>query len=310
MGSSCSSQKGIELKKEETVTVNEGNDGPSTFSSPVNKLNGEPTSTSVSNSTVTVVFVRHGESEWNRENKFTGWVDVGLTDKGAGEAIEAGRILKDKGFVFDIAFSSVLKRSIRTCNYILEEMDQLWIPVEKDYRLNERMYGALAGLNKQDTVAKHGINQVMVWRRSFDTPPPEAEASHEFHPLNDPKYRHLQINEKKIPKTESLKTTLARVLPYWLSTIAPAAQKGEGKVVLVAAHGNSIRAILKYIDNIPDDIITTINIPTGVPLVYTFDKATMAPIQAENAAQHLSGTYLISDDELQRKMAKVANQTK
>eukprot|EP00055_Hartaetosiga_balthica_P014730 m.82699 g.82699 ORF g.82699 m.82699 type:complete len:260 (-) comp8673_c0_seq1:2213-2992(-) len=252
-----------------------------------------------------VVFVRHGQSQWNLDNKFTGWVDVPLSEQGIGEAREAGKILKEQNFVFDIAYTSVLKRAIKTLNLMLEEMDEEYIPVEKDYRLNERMYGALAGLNKQETVQKHGHEQVMIWRRSYDVPPPEATKEHEYYPGN---FAWAQsIPKDKLPLTESLKLTLERVLPYWNETIVPTIK--SGKRVLIAAHGNSIRAIIKYLDNIPEDVITNINIPTGVPLLYEFDDG-MNPIKLEGAAEHLSGKYLIDEEELKRKIDEVAHQTK
>eukprot|EP00055_Hartaetosiga_balthica_P018485 m.134530 g.134530 ORF g.134530 m.134530 type:complete len:310 (-) comp9626_c0_seq1:1231-2160(-) len=309
MGAACSSQKSASVKKLEGKAVSSTTATPLQSSEPDLSTPNNGAATKRGNSkkamdatTVTVVFVRHGECEWNLENRFTGWVDVGLTKKGKAEAREAGKLLHEEGYAFDIAYTSVLKRAIRTCNFMLEEMDAMWIPVEKDFRLNERMFGALTGLNKQDTVGKDGVD---VWGRSYDTPPPEAGKDHKYSPWNDPKYRHLQIEENSIPSTESLKTTLERVLPYWLSTIAPSAQ--EGKVVLVAAHLNSIRAILKYIDNIPNDVITRIKIPTGVPLVYTFNKATMQPIKAEGAATHLSGKYLVGEEEFHKKVQVAAN---
>ncbi|EGD76897.1 2,3-bisphosphoglycerate-dependent phosphoglycerate mutase [Salpingoeca rosetta] len=253
----------------------------------------------------TVVFVRHGQSVWNLENKFTGWVDVPLSEQGVSEAQEAGKMLKEHKYEFDIAYTSVLKRAIQTCNIVLEELDQLYIPVEKDYRLNERMYGALAGLNKQETVDKHGIDQVMIWRRSYDVPPPPATEDHEYYPGNFPWAK--DIPKDKLPLTESLKLTLERVLPYWNETIVPMVK--SGKRVLIAAHGNSIRAIIKHLDNIPEDVITKIDVPTGVPLVYEFDED-MKPIKRENAAEHLSGSYLLNPDELKKKIEAVKNQTK
>jgi len=214
-----------------------------------------------------VVLLRHGESTWNKENRFTGWTDVDLTDKGREEAVEAGRLLKAEGLTFDIAFTSVLKRAIRTCWIAQDEMDLLWIPVEKSWRLNERHYGALQGLNKAETTAQHGEAQVKVWRRSYDIPPPPLTADDQRHPGRDPRYRPLAANE--LPLTESLKDTVARFLPYWHDTIAPAIRTGQR--VLIAAHGNSLRALVKYLDNISDQDIVELNIPTGIPLVYELD---------------------------------------
>jgi 2,3-bisphosphoglycerate-dependent phosphoglycerate mutase len=215
----------------------------------------------------TVVLLRHGESTWNKENRFTGWTDVDLTDKGRGEAAEAGRLLNAEGLTFDIAFTSVLKRALRTCWITRDEMDLLWIPVEKSWRLNERHYGALQGLNKAETTAKHGEEQVKIWRRSYDIPPPPLSPDDERHPGRDPRYKSLAPGE--VPLTESLKDTVARFLPYWHDTIAPAVQ--SGKRVLIAAHGNSLRALVKYLDNISDQDIVGLNIPTGIPLVYELD---------------------------------------
>jgi len=216
----------------------------------------------------TLVLLRHGESTWNKENRFTGWVDVDLTDKGRDEAAEAGRLLKAEGFTFDIAFTSVLKRAIRTCWIARDELDLLWIPVEKSWRLNERHYGALQGLNKAETAAKHGEEQTKIWRRSYDIPPPPLAPDDPRHPSHDPRYADLLPSE--LPLTESLKDTVARFLPYWHETIAPAI--GSGKRVLIAAHGNSLRALMKYLDNISDEEIVGLNIPTGIPLVYELDE--------------------------------------
>ena len=216
----------------------------------------------------TLVLLRHGESTWNKENRFTGWVDVDLTDKGRDEAAEAGRSLKAEGFTFDIAFTSVLKRAIRTCWIARDELDLLWIPVEKSWRLNERHYGALQGLNKAETAAKHGEEQTRIWRRSYDIPPPPLAPGDPRHPSRDRRYADLPPGD--LPLTESLKDTVARFLPYWRGTIAPAIQ--SGKRVLIAAHGNSLRALVKYLDNISDDEIVGLNIPTGIPLVYELDE--------------------------------------
>jgi len=214
-----------------------------------------------------VVLLRHGESTWNKENRFTGWTDVDLSDRGREEAREAGRLLKEGGYAFDIAYTSVLKRAIRTLWIALDGVDQMWLPVEKNWRLNERHYGALQGLNKAETTAKHGEAQVKIWRRSYDIPPPPLTPDDPRHSSKDPRYASLKPAE--IPLTESLKDTVARFLPYWHGTIAPAIQ--SGKRVLVAAHGNSLRALVKYLDNVDEATITELNIPTGIPLVYELD---------------------------------------
>ena len=214
-----------------------------------------------------LVLLRHGESQWNKENRFTGWKDVDLTEKGIEEARAAGRLLKKEGFDFDFTFTSVLKRAIRTLNFALEEMDRLWLPVEKDWRLNERHYGALQGLNKAETAAKFGEEQVLVWRRSYDIPPPPLEPGDERDASRDPRYRAL--SPAQVPRSECLKDTVARVVPYWQERIAPRVTKGER--LLVAAHGNSLRALVKYLDNVSDQDIVELNIPTGIPLVYELD---------------------------------------
>jgi 2,3-bisphosphoglycerate-dependent phosphoglycerate mutase len=216
---------------------------------------------------IRLVLLRHGESTWNRENRFTGWTDVDLTEQGIREAHEAGRLLKAEGYTFDLAHTSVLKRAIRTLWIALDEMDLMWIPVYRCWRLNERHYGALQGLNKKDTAEKFGMEQVHVWRRSYDTPPPGLDESDERFPGRDPRYAGLKPEE--VPRTESLKMTLERVLPYWHEAIVPNLR--AGKRVLIAAHGNSIRALVKYLDKIPDEVITELNIPTGIPLVYELD---------------------------------------
>ncbi len=211
-----------------------------------------------------IVFFRHGESVWNQENRFTGWTDVDLTAKGVEEARAAGRLLKQNGFAFDIAYTSVLKRAIRTLWLSLEEMDAMWIPVIPDWRLNERHYGALQGLNKSETAAKFGDEQVLVWRRSYDIPPNPLTKDDERYPGKDRRYAHL--TEKQLPLTECLKDTVDRVVPYWENVIAP--QVKAGKSVVIAAHGNSLRALIKYLDNIGDNDIVSLNIPTAAPLVY------------------------------------------
>ncbi len=215
-----------------------------------------------------VVLLRHGESTWNQENRFTGWTDVDLSEKGRTEAAEAGRLLKEGGYTFDIAFTSVLKRAIRTLWATLDILDLMWIPVVKDWRLNERHYGALQGLNKAETAAKHGEAQVKIWRRSYDIPPPALTPDDERYSGRDPRYANMKREE--IPLTESLKDTVARFLPYWHERIAPEIK--EGRKVLIAAHGNSLRALVKYLDNIPESEIVELNIPTGIPLVYELDK--------------------------------------
>ena len=221
-----------------------------------------------------LVLLRHGESIWNKENRFTGWTDVDLSDKGREEAREAGRALMAGGFGFDLAFTSVLKRAIRTLWIALDEMDLMWIPVRNSWRLNERHYGALQGLNKAETAAKFGDPQVKVWRRSYDVPPPALEPGDPRSPASDPRYAELRPGE--LPNTECLKDTVARFLPLWNSAIAPEVQ--AGKRVLIAAHGNSLRALVKYLDNVSDSDIVELNIPTGIPLVYELD-ASLRPIR-------------------------------
>ena len=221
-----------------------------------------------------VVLLRHGESTWNRENRFTGWTDVELSDRGRQEAAEAGRLLKDGGFVFDVAFTSLLKRAILTMVAALDAVDGLWIPVEKSWRLNERHYGALQGLNKAETAAKHGEAQVKVWRRSYDIPPPPLHAGDPRNPVFDPRY--ADVDPRDLPLTESLKDTVARFLPYWHEAIAPTIR--SGKRVLIAAHGNSLRALVKYLDGVSDPEIVELNIPTGIPLVYELSDA-LRPIR-------------------------------
>ena len=243
-----------------------------------------------------LVLVRHGQSTWNLENRFTGWTDVGLTDLGVSEAHEAGKLLREGGYVFDVAYTSVLRRAIQTLWIVLEEMNLEWIPVINAWQLNERHYGALQGLNKAETAAKFGEAQVKIWRRSYDTPPPELELDDERHPRFDPRYASL--TPEQLPATESLKITLDRVLPYWESTLAPAIKSGQR--VLVAAHGNSIRAMVKYLDNVSEADITELNIPTGLPLVYELDE-NLKPIKSY---------YLGDPEEAARKAAAVANQAK
>lgn len=221
-----------------------------------------------------IVLLRHGQSTWNLENRFTGWTDVGLTEQGVNEAHSAGKLLREGGYVFDVAYTSVLRRAIKTLWITLEELGQEWIPVTRAWELNERHYGALQGLNKSETAEKFGEAQVKIWRRSYDTPPPALDATDERHPHFDPRYASL--TPEQLPATESLKITLERVLPYWHATLVPVIQ--SGKRVLIVAHGNSIRALVKYLDNISDAEITELNIPTGIPLVYELDEK-MKPIR-------------------------------
>ena len=236
-----------------------------------------------------IVLLRHGESAWNQENRFTGWTDVDLTAKGVEEARAAGRVLEAGGYDFDFTFTSVLKRAIRTVNIALEEMDRLWLPVEKDWRLNERHYGALQGLDKAETAAKYGETQVMLWRRSYGVPPPALDPSDERNAARDPRYRSLRPGQ--VPLSECLKDTVARVVPYWQERIAPRVAAGER--VLVAAHGNSLRALIKHFDALSDEAIVGVNVPTGIPLVYELDDS-LRPIrnyylgdaEAVAAAQH------------------------
>lgn len=215
----------------------------------------------------TLVLLRHGESDWNRENRFTGWTDVDLSEKGVQEGIAAGKQMKQDGYVFDVVFTSVLKRAIKTMNLALEQMDLLWLPVHKSWRLNERHYGALQGLNKAETAEQHGMEQTNIWRRSYDIPPPPLTPDDERYPGHDPRYASLSSEE--LPLTECLKDTVERFLPYWHETIAPVVKSGQR--VLIAAHGNSLRALVKYLDNVSDDEIVGLNIPTGIPLVYELD---------------------------------------
>ena len=215
-----------------------------------------------------IVFLRHGESTWNKENRFTGWTDVDLTPLGVEEAITAGKLLKEKGFSFDLAFTSVLKRANKTLNMVLEQLGQLWIPVEHSWRLNERHYGALQGLNKSETAAKFGDEQVLIWRRAYAIAPPALEEGDERLTLDDPRYAGLP--KGKFPRTECLQDTVARAVPYWETVIVP--QILAGKQILIAAHGNSIRAMIKYLDNVSDDDIVGLNIPTAQPLVYELDE--------------------------------------
>ena len=243
-----------------------------------------------------LVLVRHGQSTWNLENRFTGWTDVGLTAQGEAEAHEAGKLLREGGYVFDEAYTSVLRRAIKTLGIVQEEMGLEWLPVIRAWQLNERHYGALQGLNKAETAEKFGETQVKIWRRSYDTPPPALELTDERHPRFDPRYAGLTAEQ--LPATESLKITLERVLPYWSATLAPAIQ--SGRRVLVVAHGNSIRALVKYLDTISESEITELNIPTGIPLVYELD-ANLKPLKSY---------YLGDADAVAKAAAAVANQGK
>ncbi len=243
-----------------------------------------------------IVLLRHGESVWNQANRFTGWTDVELTDKGRAEAKQAGVLLREAGFAFDIAYTSVLRRAIRTLWSVLDELDRMWIPVEHSWRLNERHYGALQGLNKAETATKFGDEQVLTWRRSYDVPPPALEEGDPRLTLDDPRYAALPT--KDFPRTECLKDTVARFLPYWHDTIAPTVK--SGKSVIIAAHGNSLRALIKYLDHISDADIVGLNIPTGVPLVYELD----------DDLKPLKHYYLGDEAAIKQAMQNVANQGK
>jgi 2,3-bisphosphoglycerate-dependent phosphoglycerate mutase len=243
-----------------------------------------------------VVLLRHGESTWNKENRFTGWTDVDLSERGRDEAHEAGRLMRGEKFEFDVAYTSLLKRAIRTLWIALDELDMMWIPQHRSWRLNERHYGGLQGLNKAETAAKHGEAQVKIWRRSYDIPPPALTAEDPGHPSHDRRYWDLQPSE--MPLTESLKDTVARVVPYWQETIAPDIR--AGKRVLIAAHGNSLRALVKYLDKMSDDAIVELNIPTGVPLVYLLNDR-LEPLQS---------FYLGDQEAARQKAAAVADQGK
>jgi len=243
-----------------------------------------------------LVLLRHGESIWNKENRFTGWTDVDLSQRGLEEAKKAGTVLKKEGFIFDIVFTSVLRRAIKTLWIVLEELDRMWIPVHNSWRLNERHYGALQGLNKSETAEKFGEEQVLMWRRSYDVPPPALDPSDPRSPGNEPQYKSLAPGD--IPLTECLKDTVARVLPYWHETITPAIM--EGKRVIIAAHGNSLRALIKYLDNISNADIVGLNIPTGIPLVYELDKD----------LKPLKNYYLGDPEDIKKALEEVAGQGK
>jgi 2,3-bisphosphoglycerate-dependent phosphoglycerate mutase len=243
-----------------------------------------------------LVLIRHGESTWNKENRFTGWTDVDLSEKGIEEAREGGRVLKSGGYVFDLGYTSVLKRAIRTYNLVTEELDQMWIPVLRTWRLNERHYGGLQGLNKAETAAKFGEDQVKIWRRSYDIPPPPLTVDDERYPGKDPRYAGL--TKEELPLTECLKDTVARFLPWWHNEAAPVIK--SGKRVLIVAHGNSLRALVKYLDNVSDAAIVELNIPTGMPLVYELD-AELKPIKSY---------YLGDPEKVKAAMEAVAKQGK
>lgn len=246
--------------------------------------------------TYKVIFLRHGQSQWNLENRFTGWTDVPLSDKGVEEARAAGKLLKEEGFSFDAAYTSTLKRAIKTLWLVLEEMDQMWIPVTKDWRLNERHYGALQGYNKAEMAEKVGEAQVKVWRRSYDVPPPALTADDPRYPGRDPRYKNLSAAE--LPLTECLKDTVARVLPYWNDVICP--QIRAGKSLIIAAHGNSLRALIKYLDNVSDEEIIGLNIPTGIPLLY----------ELGDDLRPVSHRYLGDEEAAKAAAEAVANQAK
>ena len=243
-----------------------------------------------------VVLLRHGESEWNLSNRFSGWTDIDLTEQGVGEARSSGSLLKDEGFTFDVAYTSVLKRAIRTLWLVLDEMDLMWLPVVRSWRLNERHYGALQGLNKAETAAEHGEEQVLIWRRSYDVPPPALGPKDERHPSRDRRYNSLSTDE--LPLTESLKQCIERFVPYWQQTIA--LDITAGKRVLIVAHGNSLRALVKHLDDVSDTDIIDVNIPTGVPLVYELDDRLKA----------IGHRYLGNAEEIEAAMAAVAAQGK
>jgi 2,3-bisphosphoglycerate-dependent phosphoglycerate mutase len=250
----------------------------------------------VGTSMIKLVLLRHGESTWNKENLFTGWTDVDLSDQGRIEAGEAGRLLRAEGVKFDVAFTSVLKRAIRTLWIVLDELDLMWIPIEHSWQLNERHYGALQGLNKAQTAAKYGDEQVLIWRRSYDIAPPALDRSDARYPGSDPRYSDLTTSE--LPLTECLKDTVARFLPYWHETIAPTI--ASGKKVIIAAHGNSLRALVKYLDDVSDGEIVGLNIPTGVPLIYELDER----------LRPLRHYYLGDAEAIAKATAAVANQGK
>jgi 2,3-bisphosphoglycerate-dependent phosphoglycerate mutase len=243
-----------------------------------------------------LVLIRHGESQWNQENRFTGWVDVDLSEKGRAEALKGGKALRDQNFKFDVAYTSVLKRAIHTLDYVLTQIDQVWLPVYKEWRLNERHYGALQGLDKAETAAKHGEEQVKIWRRSYDTPPPMMALSDPHHPTKDPRYKNVKPSD--LPSGESLKDTVARFLPFWKETIVP--QMKAGQKVLIVAHGNSIRSLIQHLENMTPDQIMGVNMPTGIPMIYELD---------ENF-KVLKKEFIGDPEEVRAAMDAVANQGK
>lgn len=243
-----------------------------------------------------LILLRHGQSEWNLKNLFTGWTDVDLTEQGVAEAKKAGQLLKAEGFEFKIAFTSYLKRAVKTLNYTLDEMDLDWIPVEKDWRLNEKHYGSLQGLNKAETAEKYGDEQVLIWRRSFDVPPAALDKEDERSPFQEARYD--EVPDADLPLTESLKDTIERILPYWQSDIRPALEK-EGDIIVVA-HGNSLRAIVKHLKGISDDAITSLNLPTGIPYLFEFD----------DSMNLVHDTFLGDPEEIKKLQEAVANQAK
>jgi 2,3-bisphosphoglycerate-dependent phosphoglycerate mutase len=246
-----------------------------------------------------LILVRHGESSWNLENKFTGWYDCPLSPKGHQEVIEAGQLIKKEGLKADIAFTSLLQRAIRTLWHVLEQTELMWIPVKKAWQLNERHYGALQGLDKQETVNKYGKDQVLIWRRSYDIPPPTVDKSSPHHPANDPRYAGFDFPDEF---TESLATTLARVVPFWESDIVPEIK--AGKTVLIAAHGNSLRALVKHLDGIDESTIAELNIPTGTPLVYELDD-NLKVIPSKDAMAPLQGRYLGDQDAIRARSKSI-----
>lgn len=253
----------------------------------------------------TLVLVRHGESTWNKENRFTGWVDCPLSEAGEAEATAGGKLLKESGFTFDKAHTSTLKRAIKTLWLILEQLDLMYIPIENNWRLNERHYGALQGLNKQETVDKHGKEQVLVWRRSYDIPPPSIDENSEYFPGNDPMYK--DVPKEDLPKAESLKLTEERFMEDWETVYVPEIKSGQK--ILIAAHGNTLRALVKHLDDISEKDITGLNIPTGVPLVYDLDE-NMQPIRHPDAIAPLQGRYLGNQEEVRARIGAVLAQTK
>mmetsp|Transcript_26787 Transcript_26787/g.34924 ORF Transcript_26787/g.34924 Transcript_26787/m.34924 type:complete len:311 (+) Transcript_26787:3-935(+) len=253
----------------------------------------------------TLVLVRHGESTWNNENRFTGWYDCPLSEKGEGEALAGGKLLQEAGYTFDIAYTSTLKRAIKTLWIVLEQLDLMYIPIVNTWRLNERHYGALQGLNKQETVDKHGKDQVLVWRRSYDIPPPPLDEEDEMYPGKDPRYQDVAKDD--LPLTESLKLTEDRFMPDWENVLAPEIK--SGKKVLIAAHGNTLRALVKHLDGISSEDITGLNIPTGVPLVYELDED-LKPIPHADAIAPLQGHYLGDLDDVRNRIGAVMAQTK